>query len=75
MPGVEVRIVKDSNGRIKEVIFDWQGYRGRVCETRAEEFLEKLRALGVDIEIQSKEYKDEYYAEVEEEVTDYEFEL
>ena len=71
MSGVEVRLIKGEHGGIKEVIFDWNGYKGKSCVSKAMELYDKLRDLGVHVEEKNIEYKPEFYAVVaEDEIED-----
>ena len=71
---IHIKILKDENGGVKEVIWDADGYHGQACEKDMERLMESLKSLGIELKIKNMEKKPEYYELVEEEETvqDYE---
>ncbi len=72
--GVTVRIIKDENGGVSRVEFDWIGFTGKSCDVAALKLYETLKSMGVEINEYHKEYKPEYNI-ITERVKGYEFEF
>ena len=69
-----IRLIKDKNGGIKEVVWDADGYHGTACEKDLQKLLDHLEEIGIDIKIKQMEKKPEYYEMVEAEETVNEYE-
>ena len=53
--------VKIKNG---EIFTNFKGFEGKKCDAVAEEIEEKLNDKGLKVKIEDKEYKPEYYMEI-----------
>lgn len=58
MTAIRYVITKDG-----EVVFDFEGFRGKVCDVEAEKIIEGLKKLGVNIEMKDRQNKPEYYTQ------------